>query len=62
MKKKDVIIFKNGALAGAKGTVIRISKRTGGLTVALLEDRGAFRKGELVHVAQYDVAVVMVVR
>lgn len=55
MKRGDVIVFKDGVLAGAKGVIVRKSKRTGGLTVELLEDKGAYRKGEDVNVAQYDV-------
>lgn len=62
MKRDDVIEFKQGVLKGAKARIVRISKRTGGLTVELIENKGAFRKGESVHVAQYDVRPAMAVR
>lgn len=59
MKKGDVIVFKEHGtvLGGMKAVVIRKSKRTGGLTVELLEARGAFRKGATVHAAEYDVRI-----
>jgi transcription antitermination factor NusG len=62
MKKGDVIEFKQGILAGGKAVILRVSKRTGGLTVELVADKGAFKKGETVHVAQYDVLPAMIAR
>ena len=41
-------------LAGAPVRIERISKATGGLTVKLLEARGAYRFGELLHVKAYE--------
>ena len=51
----DVVIFKTGVLAGGRGKVLRVSRKTGGLSVELIEDKGAYRKGEYVHVQPYDV-------
>ena len=63
MKKGDVIVFKDSVpLSGLRGVIVRISKRTSGLTVELLEDRGAYRKVQEVHVAQYDVRSAMETR
>lgn len=63
MKRGDVIEFKPSTLLGGmKAVILRRSKRTGGLTVELLEDRGAYRKGETLNVAQYDVQAATVAR
>ena len=63
MKKGDVMEFKEDTLLpGAKVLILRVSKRTGGLTVELLEARGAFQKGTEMHVKQYEVQSVTVTR
>lgn len=57
MKRGDVIVFKGAApiLDGKKGLIVRVSKQTGGLTVQLLEDAGAYKRGAEVNVAKCDV-------
>jgi hypothetical protein len=56
MNVGDIIEFQERiVLAGARAVVKRISKRTGTLTVELLDDRHAYKKGDTVHVAQHEV-------
>lgn len=62
MKKGDVVEIKNGILAGVQAVILRQSRRTGGLTLELLEDKGAYKRGNTVNMAPYDVRISMVTR
>lgn len=59
MKRGDTVKFKGNKgplFAGKKAIIRRVSRRTAGLTLELLEDvTTAYCKGREVHVAQYEV-------
>ena len=55
LKKGEVVVVKFGPLRGTECCVVRVSKRTGTLTVTLLAAVGAYSMGEEVHLASYDV-------
>lgn len=55
IKRKDVVTIRSGILTGVRAGVIRVSKRTGGLTVQLIESRDAYKAGTTVNVAPYEV-------
>lgn len=50
------VVIRSGILVGLFAEVERQSKRTAGLTVRLLEGRRAYKVGDHVHVAAYDVS------
>lgn len=49
---------KVSALVGARLCIVRVSKRTGGLTCEFLHDCGAYKKGSQVNVAKYEIRTV----
>lgn len=64
MKARDVLIggdvqlvptYGPPLLAGARVRVLRVSARTAGLTVQLLEARGVYAAGDEIHVSCYEV-------
>lgn len=65
MKKGDVIVVKETAssiLGGKRAVILRVSKRTAGLTIELLEDARPYSKGSEVNVQQYEVRPAMEAR
>ena len=68
LKKGDVVIFgkkDSGMLKGAEGYIMRISKRTQGLTVKLTkapDGAEVYKAGTEVQVPQYEVTPKIVTR
>lgn len=54
MNIDDVVIVKRGLLAGVRARVIRVSNRTGALSLELLQERGAWAKGETLQMMPYE--------
>jgi hypothetical protein len=53
MKKGEIVqIIGNGVLAGLRAKVIRISPRTGNLTVELIDEWGCWEKGDKVSIGR----------
>jgi len=63
MKTGDVIRIKAPAqVAGLMATIVRRSRATGGLTVKLIQARGAYQVGAELNVAPYEVEPATIVR
>lgn len=59
--KRDIQLIKGvigtiqcAPLLGVKAKFIRQSKRTGGLTVEVLETTGAYARGTFIHISRCD--------
>jgi ribosomal protein L24 len=54
MNVDDEVIVKRGILAGVRAKVIRVSNRTGALSLELLGTRGVWQKGETLQMMPYE--------
>jgi ribosomal protein L24 len=62
VQRDGVVLVNSGTLKDVRGRVLRQSKSTGTLTVELLEDSGAYKKGVWVHVKPFECTTMMQAR
>lgn len=55
LDQSNVVVIREGVLAGLRAKIIARSGRTGTLTVELLEERNAYKIGSRAHVMPYEV-------